>query len=293
MNTQLRSELQRLLQAYFKDDFSINVINTLSGGSINNAYRIDASDKRSFFVKANNALLFPDMFEAEKKGLELLHSKSEVKIPEVLFSGIYEEESFLVLEFIKEGKGNNHSYQIFGRSLAALHRNSNSYFGLDHNNYIGSLQQSNIQHITWSEFFIQERLSPQLKLAYDDKKISNAFLRNSEKLYKKLNHLLPVEAPALLHGDLWSGNYMTTEDGSPCFFDPAVYYGHREVDIAMTRLFGGFPEIFYEAYNDELPFENDWRNRMDIYNLYPILVHVNLFGGTYVRQAESIIQRYT
>jgi fructosamine-3-kinase len=173
-----------------------------------------------------------------------------------------------------------------------MHRQTNDKFGLDHDNYIGSLNQSNKFHSTWAEFFIEERLMPQLKIAFDNKIIQRSFTRLADQLFPRLHNLCPVERPALLHGDLWSGNFMPTQDGSPCIYDPAVYYGHREMDIAMTKLFGGFDDNFYDAYNENFPLEKEWLKRVDLCNLYPLLVHVNLFGGSYIRQAETTLKQY-
>jgi fructosamine-3-kinase len=155
---------------------------------------------------------------------------------------------------------------------------------------MGSLPQSNKKHTTWNEFFVEERLKKQVSLAGDYFSFSDhaAF----DRLYKRLDALLPVEPPALLHGDLWGGNYMISPAGKACLIDPAVYYGHREVDISMTTLFGGFDEHFYFSYEEEYPLEKGWRERLDIFKLYPLLIHLNLFGSGYLGSILNTIRRF-
>jgi fructosamine-3-kinase len=178
----------------------------------------------------------------------------------------------------------------FGRSLARLHRHTTGYFGHELDNYMGSLPQSNKKHTSWNSFFVEERLKRQVSLA--NVYFSSSDFAAFERLYVRLDELLPVEPPALLHGDLWGGNYMVAPDGKACLIDPAVYYGHREVDIAMTTLFGGFDESFYTSYLEEYPLEKGWQKRLDIFKLYPLLIHLNLFGSVYLESILSIIRRF-
>jgi fructosamine-3-kinase len=173
-----------------------------------------------------------------------------------------------------------------------LHKNYGASFGLDHNNYIGSLKQQNNRKANWVEFFIEERLSVQLKLACDYGRIDHALLKKFESLSVKASSIIPPEKPSLLHGDLWSGNIIADENGQPCVIDPAVYYGHREAEIAFTKLFGGFDPEFYHAYQEQFPLPDGFAKRVDLYNLYPLLVHANLFGGSYLKQAISILNLY-
>jgi fructosamine-3-kinase len=290
MNYALRSLIEEALSLHSGKPLPVSDYSSVSGGSINEAYRIETAIGL-FFVKTNDAAKYPGMFEAEKKGLKLLKENSKLKIPECITVAGNENDSIIILEYIESGMKDQNSWHLFAQQLAQLHRKTNDRFGLDHDNYIGSLKQSNFFHSSWAEFYIEERLSKQLKMAYDDKKISSRLLRSFDKLYQRLPDLFPVEHPSLLHGDLWSGNYMVTSEKQPCIYDPAVYYGHREMDIAMTRLFGGFPDEFYKAYNEHFPMEKKWEERMSLCNLYPLLVHVNLFGGGYVRELEIIVKR--
>jgi len=185
-----------------------------------------------------------------------------------------------ILQYLKV---NIHSYDK---------RLTNTNFGLDYNNYIGSLHQQNNLHPTWVDFFINERLQPQIKLARDNNEIDSTTILKFENLYKKLDEVFPKEKPALLHGDLWSGNFMSDEKGESVIMDPTVYYGHREMDIAMAKLFGGFDAEFYSSYNEHYPLENGWEQRINVCNLYPLMVHVNLFGGGYLGQVKSILSKF-
>jgi protein-ribulosamine 3-kinase len=291
----LSAEIKKRVEGILSQKFEtlIKIVNDsgVSGGNINKTYKIDTTEN-SFFVKINHASEFPGMFEAEMHGLNLLTEKSKFKIPSIIAFDIYKDNSILILEYVSPESKKKDFFSSFGIILADLHRNTQSKFGLEKDNYIGSLKQSNKMQSDWISFLIEERLEKQLKLAVDNSNVGNEFSRNYEKIYKKLNELIPLEIPALIHGDLWSGNYMVAENDAPCIFDPAVYYGHREMDIAMTKLFGGFPEEFYRSYNDAFPMEKEWEKRTDVYNLYPLMVHVNLFGGDYVESVKRIIKKF-
>lgn len=283
--------LKELFKKHIKKFGDIINIQTVPGGCINEAAKV-TTGKGNFFIKWNSASKYPGMFEAEARGLELLRAAGKIYIPKVAFTDIIEETSFLILEWVEPGKRDKDFWSDFGSSLALMHQKTNNKFGLDHDNYIGSLHQSNKRHNTWSGFFIEERLEPQLKLAKNSNKIDNTIIKKFNSLYKELEEIFPSEKPALLHGDLWNGNYMTSPEGKACIFDPSVYYGHREMDIAMARLFGGFDQEFYKAYNEQYPLEKGWQDRLDICNLYPLLVHINLFGGSYLSQVKSILSAY-
>ncbi len=259
------------------------------GGSINKCFHL-ITDHGSFFLKENDAARFPGMFEAEKKGLAVLKKTNAFNVPEVILVVEENGTSFILIEWLEKTIVKN-DWRATGKKLALLHKNNSANFGLDHHNYIGSLSQSNTPHLTWTEFYSQERILPQLKLAHDQKKIDAALVEKGERFCAKLDEIFPLEKPALLHGDLWSGNFFFSENG-PAVFDPAVYYGHREMDLAMTKLFGGFGAEFYEGYADEFPLEKNWKSRTDFCNLYPLLVHVNLFGGSYVEDVKGILSKF-
>lgn len=287
----LQEEIEKTLSKKFNLPLSISSVQSVGGGCINHAHKLKTSHG-NFFLKWNNRQSFPKMFEAEAKGLSLLRSTTTLFIPDVILCGEDSENSFLLLEWVDPGKRQTNFWRDFGEKLALLHQHTSDYFGLDHDNYIGSLPQKNSQHTSWSDFFIHQRLEPQLKLAVDSGKLTKQLIANLSTLHKALPEILPVEKPSLIHGDLWNGNFMVAPDGFACLADPAVYYGHREMDIAMTRLFGGYDPEFYRSYDDTFPLQKNTASRVDIHNLYPLLVHVNLFGGGYVQQVGSILSRF-
>ncbi len=263
----------------------------LSGGDINQAAKIETGEGL-WFAKWNHANAFPGMFEAEAKGLDLLGRAGELFVPKVVGFGEMKNESMLVLEYIETGRENSDFWNDFGKGLAAMHKHSESFFGLDHDNYIGSLPQYNRKHDNWVEFFISCRIEEQIRMARNKNRIDKGTIRQFERLYVHLNDFFPEEKPSLVHGDLWSGNFMIHQKGDACIFDPAVYYGHRLMDIGMSKLFGGFSSQFYEAYHNEYPLENNWENAIEIANLYPLMVHVNLFGGGYMGSVNRVLRRF-
>jgi fructosamine-3-kinase len=284
-------EIEKLLKNHCQQEALIDETIAVGGGSINAAYRLSYAGK-SFFLKYNDASRFPQMFEKEALGLKLLTESKSLRIPQIIGHGGNGQTSFLLLEFIAQGQPDKQFWEDFGHGLASLHRNTHTTFGLDHSNYIGSLKQDNTVETSWVDFFIRQRLQPQLKLAKQQALLSTTILSDFEKLFKLLPSLFPEEAPALLHGDLWSGNFLCSATGEAVLIDPAVYYGHREMDIGMSKLFGGFYPHFYDTYNEVWPMEKGWQQRVDLCNLYPLLVHVNLFGGAYARQLEGSLGKY-
>ena len=280
---------QQIISKHVDPSISIKNVHSVPGGCINSTVQV-ATDKGTFFTKVNRSTE-KDLFEKEALGLSLLHSKSSVSVPQVLGKGELEGKVYLILEWIQNGHQNSHFWVDFGKALAAQHQVTSAKFGLDHDNHIGRLPQSNRFHESWHEFFIEERLRPQLKLAADQHLIDQTTRSQFESLYNKLEQLIPKESPTLLHGDLWSGNFTCGQQSKPYIFDPAVYYGHRETEMAFTTMFGGFDSLFYQAYNEELPLEVGFENRIDIHNLYPLLVHVNLFGPSYLSGIKTTLNR--
>lgn len=263
----------------------------LGGGDINAAYRLNTSSG-PYFIKVNSASRFPGMFEKEASGLRLMASTGVVRVPEVIAFGQEGVDIFLILEYLEAGPRKSMFWSDFGKSLARMHRHSADTFGLDHDNYMGSIPQSNRRHSSWPDFFMQERLVPMVRMARDTGYFGKGTVASFERLYQRLPGIFPPEPPALIHGDLWTGNHMVDGNGNACLIDPAVHYGHREMDIAMSRLFGSFAPEFYEAYHSEYPLEKGWRERVDVCNLYPLLIHVNLFGEGYVGSVTTIICRF-
>jgi fructosamine-3-kinase len=270
---------------------SIQKFSFIGGGCINNGGLLTTS-KGKFFLKWNDVNSFPHMFEAESRGLNLLGRQHAIRVPMVIGYGEKELHQFLVLEYISPAAHSDKYWEHLGIRLAALHNATDTRFGLDHDNFIGSLSQINNQHLSWVDFFIERRLNVQLELSVDNGLARSRWMNQFQSLYKKLPSLLPEEKPSLLHGDLWSGNLIADEMGEPCLIDPAVYYGNREADLAMTKLFGGFADEFYNVYEANSPLQQGYQQRADLYNLYPLLVHVNLFGGSYVGSVDAILSRF-
>ncbi len=271
----------------------VKILNTrpLSGGSINEAFLLETNAGK-FFFKCNYASRYPGMFEKEAMGLQLLHETKEIDVPKVIDHGTTGNHAYIILEYIDSISKRNDFWEAFGVALARLHKHSSDQFGLDHDNYIGSLYQWNNRNQDWISFFIEERLERQLKLAKDSGLISSSLISQFNNLYNHLPEIFPVEPPSLIHGDLWGGNYIVGALGQAVIIDPAVYYGHREMDIGMSRLFGVFGNSFYNAYNQEYPMKEGWKERIDICNLYPLMVHVNLFGSGYVGSVQSILMKF-
>lgn len=288
ISKELETSILKTLQEHYHKEYSAGSVSSVSGGSINETVRMK-TDEGFFFIKYNNARRYPQMFEKEALGLKLLGGSGTLRVPEVIGTGEADGNAFLVMEYLSSSKKKKNFWEEFGKGLARMHRHTFGKFGLDHDNYMGSLYQSNHYHDHWTDFFREERLEKQLLLA-EKGGMANRRLRDAfDNLYGKLGELFPEEPPALVHGDLWSGNYMVDDRGEACLIDPAAYYGHREVDLGMSRLFGVFDPSFYRAYNDEYPLVPGWRERLAICNLYPLMVHVNLFGEGYLGSVYSIL----
>lgn len=259
------------------------------GGCINQTYRIRGLDHQLFFIKLNAADKHA-MFVAEAEGLNTIAVTNTIRVPRPISHGIVSGQSYLVLEHLElSSRGDA---KLLGEQLAALHRCSAKQFGLAQDNFIGTTPQPNTWTDDWVTFWRERRLGFQLRLA-----AQNGYGGQLQILGEKLLDVLPAffvgytPPSALLHGDLWSGNHAFLSDGTPTIFDPATYYGDRECDLAMTELFGGYPADFYAAYRATFPLNEGYTTRRDLYNLYHILNHANLFGGGYARQAQQMMQR--
>jgi len=262
----------------------------LSGGDINEAWEARTGSGSRVFVKTN-ARAPADMFEAEAHGLEWLRRAGTLRIPEVLAVG--SRPAFLVLEHLGGGRPRTGFDEALGQGLAALHRTGADGFGLERDNFIGRLPQTNAPEQSWSAFYREARLAPMVERATRAGHLSSAVARDFERLYSKLGELVgPDEPPSRLHGDLWGGNLHVDDQGAPCLIDPAVYGGHREIDLAMMKLFGGFGSRVFEAYDEAWPLAPGAGDRVGLYQLYPLLVHVNLFGGSYAAAVRRELDRY-
>jgi protein-ribulosamine 3-kinase len=285
----INNELLKHLEKEF--NVTISKVESVGGGSINQVYCLYTA-KEKYLLKLNNKHAFPGMFKAETEGLNIIRRTNSIYVPEVILQDDFENDSFLVLKWIKTKRPDSKSSALLGEKLAQMHQNTSKNFGEVADNYMGSLKQSNRSHATWVAFFIEERLKPMIEASINKHLINNIDIRNFERLYERLPGLFQEEAPSLIHGDLWSGNYLISVDNKPYLIDPAVCYGHREFDIAMTTLFGGFSNEFYEAYNHYFPLAKDWQQRLDLWNLYPLLVHLNLFGVGYLGQVRDCLTQF-
>jgi len=268
---------------------------SLAGGDINQAYSVTLGDGRDVFVKTN-AHAPHGMFAAEARGLGWLAAAKALAVPEVLAASADGDggPSFLVLELLRQAKGRPVADfdERLGRGLAALHRSGAPSFGLDHDNFIGRLPQANGPVETWAAFYRTRRLEPQLRRAVDRGLGTTGMRRGFEKLFGQLPSLVgPEEPPSRLHGDLWGGNLMRDDRGFPCLIDPAVYGGHREIDLGMMHLFGGFGSRVFASYEEAWPLGDGAEERIGLYQLYPLMVHVNLFGGGDAGQVEAALNR--
>jgi fructosamine-3-kinase len=272
------------------DAFKPDSRRAVSGGSINTTEVLE-SGGRKFFVKLNTAVRL-DMFEAEVEGLAEIASSKSVRVPKSVCCGTHTDRAYLVLEYLDIGHGNGKTDVLLGQQLAAMHRTTHARFGWHRANTIGSTPQINAETDDWLIFYREQRLRFQLELAAANGHGGN-LRRRGEQLLEKIPAFFAgyQPLPSLLHGDLWCGNHATLRDGTPVIFDPAVYYGDREADLAMTELFGGFGEGFHASYREAWPLDSGYRVRRDLYNLYHVLNHLNLFGGSYRAQAGQMIER--
>jgi protein-ribulosamine 3-kinase len=267
-------------------------LHPVGGGSINQTYEIIVDQQQRFFGKINSSSGYPGLFEMEAEGLRLLSAQMIFRIPEIIAFGRTETLQWLILEWIENRPQTNKFWKCFGEKLAALHTVTNDFFGLDNDNYMGALKQSNKKSAQWDKFFMQERLQAQVKLATDNGYLERAQVAHFERLYAKLYDLFPKTKPSLIHGDLWSGNFICDQNNEPVLIDPALYFGHPAMDLGMTELFGGFDDAFYQSYatNFQLPY--NFREQREICRLYPLLIHLNLFGRSYLPSIKETIGRF-
>lgn len=260
------------------------------GGNFNLAVKVKVTEG-NYFIKWNQGD-HDGMFESEAKSLQLLHSQGILSIPKIINYGKILDKEYLMMEFLEAGFQQANYWEDFGQKLALLHQQTNTRFGLDFNNYIGALPQSNEWMDNGVDFFIEKRLKIQVGKALYERRITPELGDKFEALFEKIPSLIPNHAPSLLHGDLWSGNVMTDAQGLVALVDPACYYGLREAELAFTTMFGGFEDTFYQAYSEVMPIEKGFAERIPLYNLYPLMVHVNLFGGGYLHAVEKILKRF-
>ena len=263
----------------------VTAVYPVGGGCINEGRRLVTAGGKSFFLKTNLAAP-AEMFAREAEGLQALRAGAGPRAPEPLLWG----ETFLLLEDLGSASRERDYWPRFGRALAALHARTQPRFGFEHDNYIGSTPQPNPWNEDGYRFFGEQRLLFQARLASQRGRLGQQGLRKVEAILQRLPEIVPVQPASLLHGDLWSGNAIAGPSGEPAVIDPAAYYGWAEADLAMTALFGAFPDSFYGAYLEVRPLAAGWRERFPVYNLYHLLNHLNLFGQSYLGEVLGVIE---
>jgi protein-ribulosamine 3-kinase len=296
MHPELKQHITGLL-ARFTGSAASAQFTSISGGSINETLRITAGNTE-FFCKINATKTYPNLFEKEARGLEAIRQTACIRTPRHIDTFYFNDHQVLLLEWINGGRRTDAFWKLFGEQLARMHlwKDKNAgyqeTFGFKEDNYMGALPQCNQPMNNWCHFFREQRLKPQLELALRQGLMPASLLPDFDKLYLKLPQLFADEPASFLHGDLWSGNFLCDASGQPVLIDPAVYFGHRSMDLGMTTLFGGFEEAFYEAYAYWYPLPPNYREQWEVCNLYPLLIHLNLFGRTYLASIESSVRRF-
>lgn len=289
----LQTALEKLLPG------TITVLRTepVSGGCISEAARATVRDSngdaRNYFVKRNSTNFLRN-FQCERNGLAAIEASGTMKVPSPIAVGLHDDQAWLVLEWVEHGKKGTDFFTEFGKQLAELHRCTRSTgAGWEEDNYLGATIQSNSPMPHWVEFFAEHRIEAQLKLAVDHHRLPKRVIESLEKIIRRMDRILAGSESdtSLLHGDLWSGNYLADECGNPVLIDPAVYRGNREAEFGMLKLFGGCPDTFYEAYDGTYPLAAGWERRNRVYILYHLLNHLNLFGSGYLSDCEKMAAR--
>mgnify|MGYP006413230533 FL=1 len=289
----MKDEINHLIEPLF--GAKVETFFAISGGSINQTHVLNLTNGQRVFMKQNPSPP-TDFFLSETRGLKLLSQvKNGPRIPKPLAVQSVSRPTFILLEYIESSSEDENFAEKLALSLAELHRMSQEHYGLDHDNYIGSTPQKNALEKDGIVFFREQRIDFQRQLARRSGLLPVTIDKEIDSLCDELGKFLNIsgEKPALLHGDLWSGNYFPDSEGKPCIFDPAVYYGLREADLAMTELFGRLPQKFYDVYQEVFPMNPGYEERKDLFNLYHLLNHLNIFGSSYLSSVQQIVKRYT
>nr|WP_298998552.1 fructosamine kinase family protein [uncultured Allomuricauda sp.] len=286
MSPKLKSHLEAVLGSPILRSTSV------SGGDIANANIIEIASNR-FFVKTSSKPWAEQLFISESRGLKLLEATQTIKVPKVYAEGVFDRTCYLILEFIESKTPDSNDFERLGHKLAELHLVAQpNRFGGQFDNFIGHLHQNNTIEDDWSTFYVKHRLIPQIQTAKEESLLNREDIPSKNNLVAVCTSLIGKVKPALLHGDLWGGNFLIAEDGTPVLIDPSTYVGHSEVDLAMSRLFGGFGPSFYAAYHEIIPPHHKQKDIAEIYQLYYLLVHLNLFGSSYRNSVLAIINKY-
>ena len=294
MHDALTQSIEECLRHSDGTQVAITGSKSLSGGCIHSVVLLNLSDDRSIVAKINTDAT--EMFRTESMGLVAIKATMTIRVPEVIGTGSTTDgQDYLLLEAIPEGSRSQKFSEEFGIQLAAMHRCSQGLeFGFNVDNFIGATPQPNDWSSSWTEFWATNRIEYQLKLAVDNGLADDELSKRCTRLVERLPEILGVdEAPALIHGDLWSGNFLVDANGLPVLIDPAAYHGSREAEFGMTTLFGGFNTRFYDAYNEAYPLQDDWQERVAIYRLYHLMNHLNLFGSSYLSGCKDILRRFS
>jgi fructosamine-3-kinase len=283
----LPQPIQKFINSLHQD--RINSFSSVGGGSINDAYRY-AVGSEEFFIKYNNEV--EGIIEMEVDGLNAIAGLNCIATPEVIAFEKIEGYEILVLPLIRGGLKSSKAWRNFGKQLAMMHTKPAPHYGWHQSNFIGSLPQTNEHCDDFISFFINQRLKPQIQLAQQNQYFSSKELNQFNDLFQKLNEILPETKPSLVHGDLWSGNFMIGEEDKPYLIDPSIHYNFRETDIAFTHLFGRFDSEFYDSYNHHFPLASGFQDRVALYNIYPLLVHLNIFGSSYYSSVMNSLHQY-
>lgn len=281
-------ELKSLFENELKS--AIHEIKPEAGGSINEVFKVTDKSAREWLVKMNQAKTFPQMFEKECFALTELASKG-LHVPENPTVYRVKEMQFLTMKYYSHVALTHQHWFKAGENLANLHTKSSETFGWEHDNFMGTLVQLNHAQSDFYSFYRENRIEPLVKMCRDQNLLNSNHVQQTEKLFLRIEEIIPPEKPACIHGDLWRGNILTTKQGC-VFIDPAAAFSHREFDMAMTMLFETFPKEFYEGYQATFPLEKGWQQRVDVFNLYPLLVHLKLFGGSYLSQVSQILRPF-
>ncbi len=282
MITTLLADLQT------KHGFTIHTTKPLSGGDISDVYRLN-TDKGSFVIKVHTPEQYR-MFRAEAEGLKALYNADTCRTPQVIDMGRSDSHAYLLMEYIASGNAHPNTFKDFAVRLSSLHQTTSDTFGFETNNFIGTLPQSNQKHDSWAAFYTHERLLPQLRLAQKLKRLD--LIPSTKTMESVCQSEFNPHPPALLHGDLWSGNYMIDESGQVVLIDPSVYYGHPMMDLGMMRLFGGFPEDVFRNYFEHSTLNTNIDRQIELAQLYYLLVHLNLFGHSYQSSVVRILKKF-
>lgn len=282
--------IPNLVQSFLEEhDYGpVTGTHSVAGGCISSGKIITTQSGVTFFLKFNPNTA-ADMFAREAEGLNALQVDDGPIVPDIFLHG----RDFILLEDLAPAPPDEEYWPSFGRKLAALHNHTDTQFGFDHDNYIGSTRQPNPRTVDGHKFFIESRLHFQAQMAKKRGFLAERDMREFDRIINRLERLVPHQPASLIHGDLWSGNAITNSNGAPAIIDPAVHYGWAEAELAMTQLFGAFPTSFYKSYEEIRPLKPGYHERFPIYNLYHLINHLNIFGRGYIGQVQAILRRYS